>query len=57
MVLTLEQEYTFYSYKRESRKKNLGWRLDYFVVSPDAMAHVKFCFSRQQVYGSDHVRP
>jgi len=49
------QEYTFYSYKREARKKNIGWRLDYFVVTAAAVDIVKVIFSRQEVYGSDHV--
>ena len=34
--------------------KKLGWRLDYFVVSPDMMKMVKDSTIHQDLFGSDH---
>lgn len=46
--------YTFWSYLRQSRPKNIGWRLDYFVVSKRFMKDVKESVIRSEVLGSDH---
>lgn len=50
----LKHQYTFWSYMRASRSKNVGWRLDYFVLSrrlADALCDSQI---RSQVMGSDH---
>ncbi|KAI9146140.1 Endonuclease/exonuclease/phosphatase [Paraphysoderma sedebokerense] len=52
------QRYTYFSYRFQCRKKNLGWRLDYFVVSERLMKEGKVVSSeiREECYGaSDHV--
>ncbi len=49
-----EVKYTFWSYMHNARKKNIGWRLDYFCVSEDLMKKVKDAFILTQVMGSDH---
>jgi exonuclease III len=36
------------------RAKNIGWRLDYFVVNKEALAMVKDSTINNDVYGSDH---
>lgn len=46
--------YTFWSYMGNARSKNVGWRLDYFLVSQRFMKHVKDNVIRSTVMGSDH---
>lgn len=46
--------YTFWSYRGGARSKNVGWRLDYFLVSTRFMKHVKDNAIRSNVLGSDH---
>ena len=46
--------YTFWSYMAKGRPKNVGWRLDYFVVSTRFMKHVKDNVIRSDILGSDH---
>ncbi|KAI9319250.1 Endonuclease/exonuclease/phosphatase [Dichotomocladium elegans] len=48
--------YTYYSYRFQCRVKRIGWRLDYFVVTPDLMDKVVESEIRQEAWGaSDHV--
>ncbi|KAI8811874.1 Endonuclease/exonuclease/phosphatase [Cladochytrium replicatum] len=48
--------YTYWSYRHACRSKNIGWRLDYFVVSERFMPAIADSFIRTEVYGaSDHV--
>ena len=37
-----------------ARERNLGWRLDYFYVSPDLLPRVKRAEVLSDVQGSDH---
>ncbi|XP_023247426.1 uncharacterized protein LOC106635782, partial [Copidosoma floridanum] len=46
--------YTFWSYFRNARGKNIGWRLDYFIVSERIKNKVCDVINRDQVFGSDH---
>lgn len=46
--------YTFWSYLNSARAKNVGWRLDYFLVSKRFKKHVKDSVIRSEVLGSDH---
>lgn len=46
--------YTFWSYMRNSRAKNIGWRLDYFLVSNRMMDKVAHSRILESVLGSDH---
>lgn len=46
--------YTFWSYMNNARAKDVGWRLDYFIVSKRFMTHVKDNVIRKKVLGSDH---
>ena len=48
------QEYTWWSYMGHAREKNIGWRIDYFIVSNDAKYKIKQASIYQQVMGSDH---
>lgn len=46
--------YTFWSYFANARSKNIGWRLDYFLVSERIQNKVCDNIIRSSVYGSDH---
>ncbi len=47
-------EYTWWSYRAGARAKNVGWRIDYFLVSSTFLPQVKDSFILHQVMGSDH---
>jgi len=36
------------------RAKNIGWRIDYVMASPNAMKFVQDAFIHPEVMGSDH---
>lgn len=46
--------YTFWSYMFNARKKNIGWRIDYFLVSDRLRDRIQKAFILPQVMGSDH---
>ena len=50
----LTEAYTWWSPMRNSREKNVGWRIDYIIVSEVLMAAVTDAFILNEVYGSDH---
>ena len=47
-------EYSWWSYMYHAREKNVGWRIDYFVVSNRLMPKVKGSAILTDVLGSDH---
>jgi exodeoxyribonuclease-3 len=47
-------EYSWWSYMMKAREKNVGWRIDYFVVSERIMPNVRDSFILGSVMGSDH---
>ncbi len=46
--------YTWWAQVTFSREKNVGWRLDYFFVSPDLWPKVVDAAIHPDVFGSDH---
>jgi exodeoxyribonuclease-3 len=46
--------YTWWSYRPGVREKNIGWRLDYFVVNPEWKDRLKSTEHQPHVRGSDH---
>ncbi|KAF2903736.1 hypothetical protein ILUMI_02444 [Ignelater luminosus] len=46
--------YTFWTYMMKSRSKNVGWRLDYFIVSERFVDKICDNIIRSEVLGSDH---
>ncbi|KAG5481990.1 hypothetical protein LSCM1_05703 [Leishmania martiniquensis] len=46
--------YSFWSQRINGRPRNLGWRLDYFIVSSRLASYVVDCFPMPTVMGSDH---
>ena len=49
-----EGKYTWWSYMRKSREKNIGWRIDYFIVSDRIKDKIKEASIYDDVLGSDH---
>ena len=47
-------EYSWWSYMMKAREKNVGWRIDYFVVSDRLFEKVRDSFILGDVMGSDH---
>jgi len=46
--------YTWWSYRTNSRPKNVGWRIDYFVISKEFRPHLQESTILKDVMGSDH---
>lgn len=46
--------YSWWSYRFHAREKNVGWRIDYFIVSRRLLPRVTGAAIRTEVYGSDH---
>ena len=49
-----EVKYSWWSYMYGARAKNVGWRIDYFVVSDRISDKVKDSFILNEIMGSDH---
>lgn len=47
-------EYSWWSYMMKAREKNIGWRIDYFVVSNRIFEKVKDSYILSEIMGSDH---
>ncbi len=47
-------QYSWWSYMYGARAKNVGWRIDYFVVSDRILDKVKDSFILNEIMGSDH---
>ena len=47
-------QYTWWSYMFHARDKNIGWRLDYFLISKNLLNSVKDIVILEEVLGSDH---
>ena len=48
-------EYSWWSYRFQARQKNIGWRLDYFIVSNDLKNKIKNSTIKTNMFGSDHA--
>lgn len=46
--------YSWWSYMGSARQKDIGWRIDYFLVSEDSKEKIKDTYIYNQIYGSDH---
>ena len=46
--------YSWWSFRAGARSKNIGWRIDYFLVSKSYLSKVKDAFIREEITGSDH---
>lgn len=46
--------YSWWSYRFKAREKNVGWRIDYFVVSEELEKNLEDAKIHTQIHGSDH---
>ena len=46
--------YSWWSYRAAARQRNVGWRIDYFVVSERLRGNIKDAYILPKVMGSDH---
>jgi len=49
-----EEKYTWWTYRFGARDKNIGWRLDYFLVTEKILKITKDVIIHTKVMGSDH---
>ena len=49
-----EQVYSWWSYRMKARERNVGWRIDYFLVSEDLQDKLTAASIHTDVLGSDH---
>ena len=49
-----KEAYTWWSYIRNSRATNAGWRIDYFIVSDRIKEKIKDAYIYSDIMGSDH---
>ncbi|MBI2042945.1 exodeoxyribonuclease III [Candidatus Pacearchaeota archaeon] len=47
--------YTWWTYRNGARERNIGWRVDYFVVSGKLKKKLKKSTILKDVFGSDHA--
>jgi exodeoxyribonuclease-3 len=47
-------KYTWWSYRAGARGNNIGWRIDYFLVSEKFIVKLSDAFILNEVMGSDH---
>ncbi|MFA6476317.1 MAG: exodeoxyribonuclease III [Candidatus Paceibacterota bacterium] len=47
-------QYSWWSYRMGARARNIGWRIDYFLVSEKLKKNIKNAFIDDTVLGSDH---
>ncbi len=47
-------QYTWWSYQFRAREKNVGWRIDYFIVSEALRSRLESACIHQEIFGSDH---
>lgn len=49
-----EVKYSWWSYRMMARDRNIGWRIDYFLVSNDLISRIGSTDIHNEVFGSDH---
>jgi exodeoxyribonuclease-3 len=47
-------KYSWWSYRAGAREKNVGWRIDYFLISEAFIPNLQEAFILNDVFGSDH---
>ena len=51
----VKEEYSWWSYRMNARAKNVGWRIDYFIVSDVLRDKIREACIYTDVMGSDHA--
>ena len=49
-----EDAYSWWSYMGKARDRNVGWRIDYFVVSNSLEKNIEDAYIYSEILGSDH---
>jgi exodeoxyribonuclease-3 len=49
-----EEKYSWWSYRMKARERNVGWRIDYFLVSEALKDRIDSTGILNDIYGSDH---
>lgn len=49
-----EVKYSWWSYRAGARGKNVGWRIDYFLISESCIPKIKDAMIHNEIMGSDH---
>jgi exodeoxyribonuclease III len=49
-----DESYTWWSYMSKVRERNIGWRIDYFIMSKRMSVHIKDAAIHGTILGSDH---
>lgn len=49
-----EIKYSWWSYRMAARERNVGWRIDYFLVSDNYKEHMVSTEIYDEIFGSDH---
>lgn len=49
-----EVKYSWWSFRANARAKNIGWRIDYFLISPTLQKKIRGADINNDVLGSDH---
>ena len=47
-------QYSWWSYRFNARSKNIGWRIDYFVIDENSKSRLKGAAILTDILGSDH---
>lgn len=50
-----KDRYSWWSYRQKARERNVGWRIDYFLVSEELASKIKDADILDQITGSDHA--
>ena len=51
---TTEDHYSWWSYRAGARQRNIGWRIDYFLVSKSLVPKLSSAEIHNEILGSDH---
>lgn len=49
-----EAKYSWWSYRMAARERNVGWRIDYFLVSSGLVPRIASTDIHNEIFGSDH---
>ena len=49
-----ESRYTWWTFRANARARNIGWRIDYFFISPKLLSNLRSAEIHEAQLGSDH---
>ena len=48
------EHYSWWSFRSAARQRNVGWRIDYHMISQETLPHLQRAWILSDVMGSDH---